>query len=893
MQMTGKKAIWLLAVVFGCTAAATVQEQAANPVPWTAQEIRFIDKPDEIVGVLENGMVAIVKENHTAPVADVRLFVRAGSIYEQDHYGAGMSHLFEHLLAGGATRNRTEEESRQIIRQTGAQYNAYTSKAQTMYYLTVPAQHIGTALNLIADWVTRPTFPEEAFTREWGVVQRELEMGASDPMRQQYYLFDELRYMVHPGKYPIIGYQKVVQQLSRQDILDYYHRMYVPDNTVIAIAGDINAEEMFQAIKKEFSDFTRRAAVKVLLPEEPDVTAPRELIQVFPTMQGPAKMTIGFPSFKLQHPDLYVLDTLANIMGEGQSSRLYRSLREDKQLVLSIAAGNNTPYWAAGTFMIFCDLAPENIPAARAAIWEEIQRIQNEGITEAELNRAKKQLQVGHIRSHQTAEQQADTMAEDYLATGDPHFSDHYVENMQKVTAEQVQAMANKYLLAQKQLTLILTPTALTKTETRKQENNGRAQIKKITLDNGLRVLLKRNDAVPLVNMQFYVLGGLLEETDANNGITKIMTELSTKGTASYTAAEIVDYFDGIGGMLNAACGNNTYYYAAEVMTGDFAEAFQRYCEVILQPTFPDEELAKLKPQALAVIDQINNNWHAQANRNFREKFFMKSPYRRTLYGTADSIQQITQQQIQSFYQQMTVANRSVLAIFGDIDVDQTEKLVRERFAALPAGTPFPQEKYEPESDIETPRQFVDKTEKNGATVYIGYPGIKITDIEDRYPMEVMTEIIGSHNGRIFTQLRGMQLVYDAWCTSVPGLTPGYIAAMAQCEAEKVPQVIQLIQDQITKAAQGEFTEKEITDAKNNRINSEILEKQTNADAAMTATLDEIYGLGYNWSEDNADRIMAVTLADIQKVAKKYLSGPPTVTIITSKPEIFSEKPAK
>ncbi len=890
--MKHKNAIWIMAVVFGLTVVVSAQEAVTSQTPWTAQEIRYIDQPDEIVATLENGMVAIVKENHTAPVADVRLFVRAGSIYEQDRYGAGMSHLFEHLLVGGATPNRTEEQSRQLIQQIGAQHNAYTSKAQTMYFLTVPAQHIGTALNLIADWVTRPSFPEEAFTREWGVVQRELEMGASDPIRQQYYLFDELRYKIHPAKYPVIGYQTVLQQISRQDILDYYHRMYVPDNTILAIVGDINAEEMFQAIKKEFSDFTRRPAVKVILPKEPDVTAPRELIKVFPSMQGPAKMTVGFPSFSLQHPDLYVLDTLANIMGEGQSSRLYRTLREEKQLVLSITAGNHTPYWADGTFLIFCDLAPENIPAARQALWQEIEKIQNEGITDEELHRAKKQLQVGHLRSHQTADQQADAMAEDYLATGDPHFSDHYVENMQRVTAAQVQEAAKKYLLPQKQLTLILTPTPLAAAQTRNQEKNAPAGIKKITLENGLRVLLKRNNAVPLVNMQFYVLGGLLEETDANNGITNLMTELSTKGTASYSAREIVDYFDGIGGSLNASCGNNTYFYAAEVMTGDFEEALKRYCEIILQPTFPEEELEKLKPQALATIEQINNDWHMQANRNFREKFFAQSPYRRTLYGTADSIRQINRSQIQSCYQQMTVAQRSVLAIFGDIDLEQAEKMVRERFAAMPAGTPIPLEKVKAETFPNAPRQFIDKTERNGATVYIGYPGIKITDIEDRYPLEVIIEIIGSLNGRIFTQLRGMQLVYDARCFSFPGVTPGYLAAMAQCEAEKVPQVIQLLQDQLAKAARGEFTEAEIADAKNNRINSEVLGKQTNADAAMTATLDEIYNLGYNWSENNADRIMAVTLADIQRVAQKYLSGPPTITVITSQPEIFPDPSA-
>ena len=185
-------------------------------------------------------------------------------------------------------------------------------------------------------------------------------------------------------------------------------------------------------------------------------------------------------------------------------------------------------------------------------------------------------------------------------------------------------------------------------------------------------------------------------------------------------------------------------------------------------------------------------------------------------------------------------------------------------------------------------RRFVEKTAKNGATVNIGFPGMKLTNIQDRYPMEVMTEIVGSNSGWLHELLRGQQLVYYAWGYSFPGLLPGYVVATAQCEADKATQVLGLIQEQLAKAARGEFTEEEVAHAKSNQINAEILEKQTNADAAMTAALDELYGFGYNWSEGYADRIMAVTIADVQNVAKKYLTASPTVTIVTAQPEAFN-----
>lgn len=349
----------LLSFVVGLCAVGNVcfgqaEGEAIAEQPWTARESRLIDKPDEIVARLENGMAAIVKENHTAPVAAVRLYVRTGSIYEEEYLGSGISHLFEHLLAGAATKTRSEDESRKLIQQIGARYNAYTTKDVTCYFLTVPSQHVGTALNLIADWVTRPlladvnTIDQVAFEREWGVVQRELEMKTSDPMRQFYRLYDEIRYHVHPARYPVIGHQRLVQRVTKEDIVSYYQRKYVPDNVVISIAGDINAEEMLGAIKKEFSDFERRSIASSTLPQEPPVTAPRKLVKVMEEMRGPAMMMVGYPSFKLQDADLYALDTLATILGEGQSSRLYRALREQQQLVLSVSSWNYTPDWERG-----------------------------------------------------------------------------------------------------------------------------------------------------------------------------------------------------------------------------------------------------------------------------------------------------------------------------------------------------------------------------------------------------------------------------------------------------------------------------------------------------------------------------------------------------------------
>ncbi|MBI9016693.1 MAG: insulinase family protein [Phycisphaerae bacterium] len=886
--------IYKLAICFfmlGNTLAVLAQgeksETKASIVDKTAHGMRLVNEPGEIVAVLPNGMVAIVKENHTAPVAAVRLYVRAGSIYEGKLLGAGMSHLFEHLMAGGSTSTRTDEQSKELIQSIGASFNAYTSNDRTCYFLTAPAQHVDTALNLITDWLINATFTEKEFEREHGVVQRELEMYSSDPRWVSHALFDQLRYKVHPGQFPVVGHKDILKTVTNKDIKAYRDRVYIPDNCVIVVAGDINADKMLSKIEQELVNFKRKPVEDSVLPVEPEIVAPRSVVKVFPAMKGPAQLQIGFPSIKLQDADLYALDTLASIIGDGRTSRLYRGLVEEKQLALSVMSYNYTPHWAEGTFAIICSVMPEKVEAVKTAIWQELDRVVAQGVEPAELARAKRRLQVEHIQRNQTAEQQASTMAEDYFATGDVHFSRNYIANMQKVTASEVQAMAKKYLDANKQLTLVLTPTALPKSKEEVAKKTTETPVKKIVLDNGLRVLLKRNSTVPMVSMQMFFQGGLLNETADNNGITTMMTSLSTKGTRSYSARDIDDYFANVGGQIGASSGNNVFSYTSEVMTGDFDKAFDIFSEVVTAAVFPQDELDKLRPRLLANIAQIPNDWNAAGSKIFLEQFFVKSPYRLQRIGESDSVKTITREQLIAFHKQVVLGKRGVLAIYGDIDLEKTEAVVRQRFGSIEAGEMIDLAKFEPEPVRNENKIYVAKTEKNGATVHIGYTGMKCTEIKDRYPMSVLMELVGSSSGWLFEQLRGKQLVYSTWAYSSDGYLPGFILATAQCEGQKAPLVLNIIQEQLANAAAGKITEEEIARAKSKLINAEVLSKLTNADAAGAAAIDELFYQDYNWSRKNADRVMAVTREDVLRVAKKYLSGKWVASVNTNEPERF------
>ena len=184
-------------------------------------------------------------------------------------------------------------------------------------------------------------------------------------------------------------------------------------------------------------------------------------------------------------------------------------------------------------------------------------------------------------------------------------------------------------------------------------------------------------------------------------------------------------------------------------MPQDFPRALEIFSEIVLQPTFPEEELAKLKPQVIATIEQVENSWAAQARRLFRSKFYNQHPYRRDYLGTTKTVSALTSQQIQEFHKTTLAGSQSVLAVFGDIDLAAAENFIRQRFAAMPKADPLALEKITIDAPAKTPRQFIEKTPRPGATVSVGFPGIKFTDIQDRYPLEVLEEIVGSYSSII------------------------------------------------------------------------------------------------------------------------------------------------
>ncbi len=868
-------------------AMAQVAPPTTRPASALGEVRRLADTADERVSVLENGLTVILKAHRTAPVVSVRMYCRTGSIYEQEYIGAGMSHLFEHLLHGSATSTRTEEQSRIILDELGGNTNAYTSFDVTCYFINTGKENAGRAIGLLGDWITDPTFPQEAFEREWGVVQRELERDVDDPERQSHYLLMETMFQVHPARHPIIGHKAVVQALTKDDIVGYYKRMYVPDNIVVAIAGDIDLDVTLGEVRQRFAGFQRRRMPTIVLPNEPEITTPRTASR--PMKVSSAILQLAWPSIELTHPDLYALDVLSYVLTQGDSSLLARTVR-DAGLTYSISSSSWTPHWARGMFVIDARLAPDKLEPARAAVLQQVTRVQNELIAPADLEKAKRQKAAEHVFASQTAEDVASMMAMDYIGTGDIHFSQAYTDSIQKVTAEQVREVAQRYLRPERLATISVVPEAAAATRPASGQVAGPQPVRKVVLENGLRCLIGVDHTTPLVAMQSFMLAGTLFETPKTNGLSQLAAYLAQRGTGTRSAADIAGFFDSRGGSLGATSGSNTVYFQAQVLADDFAPAFEVFADVVLNPSFPAGELDLYRPQILDAIERVDESWRNELMSYARRKFQPESPYGLHEIGSPDVIGKATREDVERFYRGQLAAGNMVVAIYGDVDPDKAEALVRKLFTGLPAGGPKIPVVAAAKAP-ERPQLFIKAkgSERMAAGICIGYPGMTMADRNERAVMAVLDSVVSGYRyptGWLHEALRGgrQDFVYEVHAMNRPGLIPGTFQVYAACQPERVNEVYRIFRANLDKAVKGEFTPEEIERAKTIIVTSETTERQTNLERAMGEAIDELYGLGYDSQAKFIEAVRAAGPEDLRKMAERYFTTP-IVAVVTPKPE--------
>lgn len=828
---------------------------------------------------LENGMRVILQENRNVPVVSLQIWVNVGSADERDEE-AGMCHFIEHMIFKGTQKRKVREMAREI-ESLGGFINAYTSYDQTVFYITIASRYAGVALDILSDAIQNSTFDPEELEREREVILEEIRMGEDDPDRRLFKQTMGTLFKKHPYRRPIIGYETTIRSITRDRMLSFFKRWYVPNRIILVGVGNFDPQEMEQKIREFFREFKPRWEEGPPREKEPTLKEVRSDLSYGSFKE--AYLHIAFPGTSLLHEDTPVLDALAHLLGRGEASHLVQKVKLEKGLVHSISASSYTPKDPGG-FFIEATLDPEKIEKALEAVLSEINHLAREGFSSEEIHRVKVNVESELIYDRQTVQGQARKIGFYEMMAGGLEFEKEYLRRISLLEVEDLRRAIRTYLNPSRMVISLLIPhekEAQTQklclkeiaerkaSEVIEKKEEEVSKVHRIVLDNGIRILVKENHHLPIVSLQASFLGGVRFENEKLGGINRLMAMMITKGTSRQSSLEIAKKVERMAGALSGFSGYNSFGVTFTFLSHHFEEAFSLFSEILKDPAFDPEELEKRRRLVLASLRQQEDELSRLAFKLFRHTLYEKHPYRMDPLGTEESIRNITSNDLKEYYRRIVVPENMVLAFVGDVRLNQVLSYVKKEFGGIPKKGFLP-----PEIPSESPLKEIRRKEiikkKEQAHFVLGFHGVSFKD-KDRYALEVLDAALSGQGGRLFYELRDKEsLAYALTFTAHPNLDPGYIAVYMGTHPEKLNRAIEGVLRELRKVKEEGLTEDEVERAKRYLIGNFEIGLQTNGAQANMISLDELYGMGFNHYETYIHEIQKVKREDVNRVAREY-----------------------
>ncbi|MDP9186201.1 MAG: insulinase family protein, partial [Verrucomicrobiota bacterium] len=830
--------------------------------------------------VLPNGLTIIVQEDRSAPVASVQAWCATGSIDENRHLGAGLSHILEHMLFKG-TKTRAANAIAQKIQDVGGYINAYTSFDRTVFWIDVPKDGVSTALAILSDAMMNSTLPPEEYAKEQEVIRREFAMGFDDPDRQAGLLLFATAYQRHPYRLPVIGEMEIYNQLTQEQVMQYYKSRYVPNNLTFIVVGDVDAEKIHQQLADFFKSYPEKSLKPVFVPEEPPQLGPREVHNEFATEL--TRLSLAWHIPEITHPDVPALDLLSTILGEGRSSRLYRRVREESGLAFGVSAFSYTP-GDPGLLGVDATVDPKKRDAAEQLILQIIAEVKQAGVTADELMKAKKMSLSHHLDALTTMRGQASDLGSNWLLTRNLNFSRDYLTAVQKVTLDDIRRVAAKYLVDQNLTVASLNPKGSlgAKKETSKPATV--AEIQKFELSNSLRLLVREDPRLPLVSISAVFRSGLLAETPKTNGITRLTARVLLKGTKTRTAEQIASQIEAIGGSISSDAGNNSMSVGVHVMKPDLKTGVDLLADVLLNANFPEKAVAREKEVQIAGVRQEEEQLTTVARNILRQALFTDHPYALRANGSAESVQHLTEKDLLEFRDKYLVAKNGVVSVFGNVNAAEVKQRFDQALRGMKPGQ-LALTDARPPAPITKTEIVESNKEKAQGVIMVGYRGVDMFN-KDRHALELIDEASSDLGSRFFIRIREqMGLAYYVGASQMQGLVPGLFAFYLGTDPQKIEPVKTALLDEIRKLASEGLTNEELTRAKKKLIGQHQIAMQSNDSFGYQCALDELYGLGFDHYKSLEREVETVTLDEIKQVAAKYFRDQPYVLATVRPPE--------
>ena len=830
--------------------------------------------------ILPNGLTIIVQEDHSAPVASVQAWCSTGSVDEDQHLGAGLSHILEHMLFKG-TKTRSANQIAQSIQDVGGYINAYTSFDRTVFWIDVPKDGVSTALEVLTDAMMNSNLPPDEYKKEQEVIRREFAMGMDDPDRMASLLLFATAYQRHPYRFPVIGELEIYNQLTQEQVMQYYKTRYVPNNLTFVVVGDVNGEKVQQQLSDLFNAYPEKSLKPVFIPSEPPQLGRREVHKEFATELTHFSMAWHIP--EVTSPDVPALDLLSTILGDGRSSRLYQRVREEAGLAFGISAFSYTP-GDPGLFGIDATLDPKKREAAEQLALQIVDEVKQSGVTADELDKAKKITLSQHLGALTTMRGQASDIGSNWLLTRDLNFSRHYLDAVQQVTLDDVKRVARTYLTENNLTVVSLNPKGSLSGKAELVKPVAAGEVQKFELSNGLRLLVREDHRLPLVGMGAVFRGGLLAETPQDNGITRLMTKVLLKGTKTRTAEQIANELESVGASISSEAGNNSFSVSVDVMKPDVKRGFSLLSDVLLNSTFPEKAIAREKEIQIAAIQQEEEQLTSVARNIMREALFPQHPYALRSNGSVGAVQHLTQKDLLDFRDRYVVARNGVIYVFGDVKADEIKQLVEQTLGNMKAGA-LTLIDAKASMPLAKTTMVESRKDKAQGVIMVGFRGASLSS-PDRYALELIDEASSDLGSRFFIRIRQqMGLAYYVGASQMQGLVPGLFAFYLGTDPQKLERVRTELLDEIHNLANDGLTPEELQRAKKKLIGQQEIANQSNDAFGYHCALDELYGLGFNYYKQLEYHVNAVTLDDVKKVAAKYFRDQPYVLATVRPPD--------
>lgn len=838
---------------------------------------------------LDNGLRLIVHEDHKAPIVAVNIWYHVGSKNEKPGK-TGFAHLFEHLMFNG-TENYNDEYFGPFEKVGATGMNGTTWFDRTNYFQNVPSTALDLALWMESDRMGHllGAVTQDRLDEQRGVVQNEKRQGDNQPYGRVY---EELQKNLfssdHPYSWETIGSMEDLDAASLEDVIEWFKTYYGPNNAVLVVAGDVTPEVALEKVEKYFGDIPPGPPISKF-----DVWAPKLQQDARATMQDRVpqariyKTWVG-PNWAARDADL--LELAGAVLSSGKTSRLYKRLVYDEQIATSVDAMPQA-FEIAGLLGIDATVQPGgDIGVVEKAIDEELARFLDKGPTQEELDRVRTQMRARMIRGLEQIGGfggKAQMLARNATYAGDPGFYKTQMQRIDEATPEDVRDAARRWFTAGS-FTLEVVPFPEVSASAEGADRSSGppmpdtfpevdfSTFERSALSNGMELIVATRKAVPVVQFSLSVDAGFASDQFTEMGTSSLAMDMLTEGTKRRSSLEISDELARLGASLGAGAGIDRSSVSLNALKSNLDASLDLYADVILNPSFPQGDLDRLKKQRLARIQQEKNQPVGMALRLMPALIYGQGhaySVPLTGSGTEASVGRITRDKLLDYHKTWFRPNNATLVVVGDTTMAEIKPKLEKLFAKWkPADVPV--KNIGKVDGLDSDRIYiVDRPDAVQSVVIGGNLAPAIVD-GNEIAVETMNEILGgSFTSRVNMNLReDKHWAYGAFTILIDTKGQRPYFAFAPVQTDKTAPTMTEIKRELTEyLGSNPATEDELAKVQAN--NTLSLPGRWETAGAVLRDLNELvaYDLPDDYWDQYADQVRGLNLQEIKAAAKEVV----------------------